>query len=76
MRTLRRQTFLMTALLLFAGTANADDNFWIGAKAGTLGFGIEGTWRPIDWLDLRLGANKYDYDDSGSQAGVNYDGPP
>jgi hypothetical protein len=56
-----------------ASTANADDNLWLGVKAGTLGIGIEATWRPIPWLDLRLGADQYDYDDPGSQAGVDYD---
>jgi hypothetical protein len=74
MRNFRRQTLLFVALLAFTGNASMADSFWIGAKAGTLGVGIEGTWRPIDWLDLRVGANKYDYDDSGAQAGVNYNG--
>jgi hypothetical protein len=52
----------------------ADDNFWVGVKAGTLGLGLEGSWRPIPWFDFRAGANRFDYDDSGSQADINYDG--
>ncbi len=61
-------------LLIFAaGTASADNNFGVGVKAGTLGIGLEGTWRPLPYLDVRLGASQYEYDDSGSQAGVNYD---
>jgi len=56
-----------------AGTAVADDTLWFGAKAGTLGIGLEATWRPLPWFDLRAGANRYDYKDSGSQAGINYD---
>lgn len=63
---------ILIALTLFASyAANADTG--VGFKAGTLGLGIEGRWSPIPWLDLRVGANRYDFDDSGSQAGVNYD---
>ena len=66
------------ALLVLLATsihsnALADDNLWFGAKAGTLGLGIEAAWRPIPWLDLRVGANQFDYDDSGGVSGVNYD---
>lgn len=63
----------ISAALLFSGTAMADDDIWFGLKAGTLGLGLEASWRPIPWLDVRAGANKFDYDDSGSQAGINYD---
>ncbi len=65
----------LTVLLLglvMAGSVSADDNLWLGLKAGTLGVGLEATWRPIPWFDIRAGANAYDYDDEGSQAGVNY----
>lgn len=58
--------------LSLSGAANAD--FGVGVKAGTLGLGIEGRWEPIPWLDLRLGANQYDYEDAGSHAGLQYDG--
>lgn len=56
-----------------APAALAGNDFGIGVKAGTLGLGVEGTWRPVPYVDFRVGANNYDYDDSGSQAGVNYD---
>ena len=59
--------------ILIGGNASADQKLGIGAKAGTLGFGIEGTWRPLPYMDLRLGGNTFDYDDNGSQAGINYD---
>ena len=66
--------FLMTTLMLLAaGNASADSQFWVGAKAGTLGLGLEGTWRPIDWMDLRVGGNVFDYNETGSQAGIDYD---
>ena len=65
---------VLTAALLLGSNALADDNLWFGVKAGTLGIGLEASWRPLPWLDLRAGANQYDYDDTGSQAGINYDG--
>lgn len=59
--------------LLLAGNAAANDNLWLGAKAGSLGIGVEGMWRPIPWLDFRAGFNRFDYDDDGAQAGIAYD---
>jgi hypothetical protein len=73
MNTIRKTIFILLAAAPFASSASAEDNLWVGVKAGTLGIGIEGTWRPIPWLDLRLGADKYDYDDTRAQAGINYD---
>ena len=62
------------ALTLAASTqALADNNFGVGVKAGTLGLGLEGTWRPLPYLDLRVGANLFDYSDDGSHAGIDYD---
>ena len=61
--------FLLTA----GNAAMADNNFGVGIKAGTLGIGVEGRWQPLPYMDLRAGINNYDYDDNGSQAGVNYD---
>lgn len=63
----------LTLLLAAAGTASADNNFGFGVKAGTLGLGVEGTWRPLPYLDLRLGANQYDYSSSDTYASVAYD---
>ncbi len=62
---------LITLVLTSSGIANAD--FGIGIKAGTLGLGLEGRWNPLPWLDLRVGANRYDYDATGAQAGIDYD---
>ena len=73
MGTIRKNLIIAAAMMAASGTASAD-NFWFGVKAGTTGIGLEGAWRPIDWLDLRLGANKFDYEESGSQGGNNYDG--
>ncbi|MDZ7643488.1 MAG: hypothetical protein U5K76_04185 [Woeseiaceae bacterium] len=64
---------LALALLSIGGNAAANDNLWLGVKAGTLGLGVETRWQPIPWLDLRAGVNRYDFDDDGAQAGINYD---
>lgn len=65
---------LIATLLLGLGTnmASADDNLWLGAKVGTLGFGVEATWRPVPYLDLRAGANAYSLDRNGTEAGIDY----
>ncbi|MEL7297802.1 MAG: hypothetical protein AAGJ86_09065 [Pseudomonadota bacterium] len=62
------------ALSLVAGSAAADDdNLWLGLRAGTQGLGLEATWRPVPYLDLRAGFNTYDYDTDREEAGINYD---
>lgn len=66
------QSTLFALLLAASGTTLADSNFGVGVKAGTLGLGLEGTWRPLPYLDVRFGLNQFDYDDDGSRAGVNY----
>ncbi len=73
MKYLPTKAAVLLTLLAISATASANDDFWVGVKAGTLGYGVEGSWRPLGWLDLRAGANFYDYDDTGSKAGVNYD---
>jgi len=59
--------------LLGAQSATADDNLWLGAKGGTLGIGVEATWRPTPVLDLRAGLNNYRYDTTSVEAGIPYD---
>jgi len=73
MNNLLVRTGVVALLMAASGTALADNNFGIGIKAGTLGIGIEGTWRPLPYMDLRLGANAYDYNDTLSEAGIDYD---
>lgn len=71
MRRIMGQTTLTALALMLCGTAAAD--FGVGVKVGTLGLGAEARWSPLPWLDFRFGANGYDYDESGAQAGINYD---
>ena len=66
-----KKTALATLALFACATASAD--FGVGVKAGTLGLGAEARWSPLPWLDFRFGGNSYDYEDNGSQAGINYD---
>ncbi len=73
MNTFRNKASLVVLALLTAGIANADNDFGIGVKAGTLGLGVEASWKPLPYIDIRVGANSYDYDDNGSQAGIYYD---
>ncbi len=70
------RTLIATGLLgsLAATTAAADDDLWFGAKAGTLGVGLEATWRPLPYFDVRGGANMLTFDSDGSEAGIDYDG--
>ena len=67
---------LIAALFLGLGMspASADDDFWLGVKAGTLGFGAEASWRPVPYLDMRAGINGFSFDKDGSEAGIDYIG--
>nr|CAM58089.1 hypothetical protein [uncultured marine microorganism] len=73
MDILRTKLTVLLLGLMTAGSATAGNDLWLGVKAGTLGLGLETIWRPIPLLDLRAGFNRYEYEDVGSQAGVNYD---
>ena len=71
----RPTLFLAAAMATGLGTnVAADDDLWFGVKAGTLGLGVEATWRPVPYLDVRAGYNAYTYEDSRNEAGVAYDG--
>ena len=71
---IRHSCSVVACVCLFAASQpSLADDFWLGAKVGTLGIGVEAAWRPIPWMDLRAGGNAYDYDETGSQAGINYD---
>ena len=64
-----------SALLLAcfsAGAAHADNDFGVGLKAGTLGLGLEASWQPLPYLELRVGANSYSYSDDGEMGGIDY----
>ena len=73
MRTFFAKAVVLSAALLLGSHAMANDNIWFGLKAGTLGLGLEASWRPIPWFDIRAGLNRFDYDVSGTQAGIDYD---
>lgn len=75
MKSIPAKAVLLTLTLLSGTGALAENNnFWVGVKAGTLGLGIEGSWRALPWFDVRGGISQFTYDDDGSQAGVNYNG--
>ncbi len=65
---------VLALAFLTLGVANADDSeLGIGIKAGTLGLGVEGRWSGLPYMDLRLGANAYTYNDNGSHANNLYE---
>lgn len=74
MKTANRLAATLLLGVLAAAPASADDNLWFGVKAGTLGLGLEATWRPIPYFDLRAGLNRFSFSDDGSEAGINYEG--
>ena len=56
------------------GPATAAADLGAGVKLGTLGIGFEARWySPVPWFDLRVGANRLDYDESREYSGVAYD---
>ena len=61
------------AVLALSLSGNALADFGVGFKAGTLGLGVEGRYKPLPNIDVRVGANVYDYEDTDTRAGVNYD---
>ncbi len=71
MKISRISASLAALTLLLSGNAMAD--FGVGFKAGTLGLGVEGRYKPLPNIDIRVGANVYDYDDTDSYSGVAYD---
>lgn len=73
MNFLRAKAVILLTALTMSGGSMADDSFWVGAKVGTLGLGLEGIWRPIEWMDLRVGGNAYTYSEVGGLAGITYD---
>lgn len=60
------------AALLLAGNSWAEGS--LGVKAGTLGFGVEASWRLTPKLGVRGGFNQFDYDFDDDVDGVTYQG--
>ena len=73
MSMLRCAGSLLAVLLLSTGVAHADQEFSGGLRAGTLGLGVEASWKPLKYLDLRVGGNTFTFNDDGAQAGIDYE---
>ena len=73
MKISRIRAGILAMALLAGNAANADMDLGLGVRAGTLGRGLEASWQPLPYLDIRLGGHTYDYDDDGTQAGIPYD---
>lgn len=74
MKHLLAKACLFSVAFCAAGAASADNSFGLGVKAGTLGLGLEAIWRPVPFVDIRVGANSYEYGYDATQAGLAYDG--
>lgn len=64
---------LAIGLLLAGGQAGAE-GFALGARAGTTGLGLEGTWGLSQAVNLRLGYYAFDYSTDLKEQGIEYDG--
>ncbi len=73
MNTFGKKAGLVVLALLSAGVANADNDFGLGVKVGTLGIGLEASWKPLPYMDIRIGTSSYDYDNDGRYGSINYD---
>jgi hypothetical protein len=73
MRTLRSTASILLLALLSTGIAHAEHQFGVGVKAGTLGLGLEASWQRLTYLELRIGAMAFDYNDDGDVAGIDYE---
>lgn len=73
MSTFRSAASVLLLTFLATGVANADHDFGVGLKAGTLGLGLEASWQPLPYLELRIGANSFDYSNDGGVAGIDYE---
>src|SRR5204862_2317871 len=56
----------------FATVGAIADDFALGAKAGTLGLGIEGTFRLSDRFNLRAGINDYSRRINETESDISY----
>ncbi|MGI9201889.1 MAG: hypothetical protein ACR2QL_12570 [Woeseiaceae bacterium] len=73
MKIWKQATSVVVLAIFSTGIVHADNNFGVGLKAGTVGIGLEASWQPLPYLELRVGANAYDYSDNGDVAGIEYD---
>ena len=64
--------FALAALLVTGGAAA--DGFGLGVKAGTLGFGVEGTFGLSESVNLRAGVNSYSVTGDETASDIRYDG--
>ena len=73
MNTFGKKAGLVLLALLSTSVANADNDFGLGVKVGTLGLGLEASWKPLPYMDIRIGTSSYDYDNDGTYGSVDYD---
>ncbi len=73
---MRRSAVCLCAILVFGSALpiHAGDRVGIGAKVGTLGFGVDITGRINNWLDVRGSLNSADVTQTKDVSDISYDG--
>jgi hypothetical protein len=73
---LRTVSAALLAAAALAGSAAAQDSsrFALGVQAGTTGFGVEGQFQAAPQINLRAGADFFQYDETFSSSDVDYAG--
>jgi hypothetical protein len=64
---------LLLVFLASTQAAHAEQAFSAGLRAGTLGLGLEASWKPLKYLDIRIGGNTFTFNDDRAQAGIEYE---
>lgn len=70
---MRKQVAGLAVVALLASASAGAEGFALGARAGTLGLGVEGVFRLTDGLNARVGVNNYTYNYNDTVSDVRYD---
>ncbi|MGB0922030.1 MAG: hypothetical protein ACPG06_00615 [Alphaproteobacteria bacterium] len=63
---------LIAITLLIAPISAYAAEFGVGANVSTLGAGVEGQYKPWNWLGLRLGTNMANFETTANSSSTNY----
>lgn len=68
-----KKVLCLSSLLVVTNTAYAqDDNFALGINAGTIGFGLNGTFKVNDKFNVRAMYSSFDDTDTQIESGISY----
>lgn len=70
---MKKELLLASLLILASATSQADDSsFALGLTGGTTGYGLSGTFKMTESLNLRAVYTSFDDTDSVTESGINY----